>query len=201
MDTEQTQPIAQHPRTHGDPRARRLSKVFVPVVVALLVGFSILSVYLSLRRDTLPEEVEGLVTYPDLRYEVVEGPIDYDIKPPPGGPNAGIIQECGRYRVPVQDENAVASLAIGAVWIAYHPDLPAEDIDALEDLVAPEYYVILAPYPDLKAPIVLTAWGAQVEVESAEDLRIPVFIRDFQERGDVPRAGERCVGGVSIPNR
>ncbi|HEX2281742.1 MAG TPA: DUF3105 domain-containing protein, partial [Thermomicrobiales bacterium] len=122
MDIEHSQP-APRPRSHGSDRARKFSKVLVPVAVVALIVFSIVNVYLALRRDRLPEEIDNLVVYENVSNEVVSGPIDYEIEPPPGGPHAGVVQDCGRYRVPVQNENAVASLATGAVWIAYHPDL------------------------------------------------------------------------------
>lgn len=200
MDIERSQ-STHRPRSHGSDRARKYSRILVPVAVVALIVFSILNVYLALRRDRLPDEIDNLVVYEGLNNEVVAGPIQYDIEPPPGGPNAGVVQDCGRYRVPVQNENAVASLATGAVWIAYHPDIPEEEIDELESYASGELYVIVAPYPDLKAPIVLTAWGAQVEVESSLDLRIPAFLRDYVENEDAPNHGERCSGGVTVPER
>lgn len=198
MEHAQTQTPLRD-KSHGSSRARRASRIFVPIVVVALILFSLMNVYLALRRDTLPEEIEGLVLYENVRDEVVQGPVSYDIYPPPGGPNSGIVQVCGRYRVPIQDENAVASLAVGAVWIAYDPDLPEEEIDALESLAAPEFYALIAPYPDLKAPIVLTAWGAQLEVEASQDLRIAAFLRDYLENENVPNASEDCTEGVSVP--
>lgn len=197
MSVEPQQHI-QRPAFHGNPRARRISKIAVPVVALALVAFSLVNVFITMNREGLPEEIEGLVLYPDVTYEVVDAPIDYDVRPPYGGPNAGVIQDCGRYRVPVQDEHAVASLAIGAVWIAYDPNIAEEEIDMLHSHAAGELYVIVAPYPGLRAPIVMTAWGAQVEIESSLDPRIQAFIRDFAENEDVPNPKRNCSGGVSV---
>jgi hypothetical protein len=188
------------PGTHGSPRARKWSKIIVPIVVLGLIAFSFLNVYITLNREQLPDEIEGLRLYPGLVNEVVEGPIDYPVRPPYGGPNAGVVQDCGQYRVPVQDENAVASLAIGAVWIAYDPELPEDDIDMIHAHASGELYVIVAPYPGLRAPIVLSAWGAQLEVESPLDVRIQAFLRDFKENPDVPNPKRPCSGGVTIPS-
>jgi hypothetical protein len=198
MDTDRPQPI-HGPRIQGDPRARRISKIVVPVAAVGLVLFSLMNVWITLSREGLPDEIEGLMLYPDVSYEVVSGPIEYDVEPPYGGPNAGVVQDCGRYRVPVQNENTVASLAVGAVWLAYDPTLPEDEIDNVHAFAAGELYAISAPYPGLRAPIVLTAWGAQVEVESSLDPRIAAFIRDFAESKDVPNPNRPCSGGVNIP--
>jgi len=199
MNVESEQTI-QQPRLQGDPRARKISKILVPVAVLVLVGFAFINVYITLNREGLPDEIEGLVLYPDVTYEVTDGPFNYEVLPPVGGENPGIVQDCGRYRVPVQDENAVASLAVGAVWIAYDPNLAEDEIDALHSFGAGEMYAIVAPYPGLRAPIVLTAWGAQVEIESSLDPRIAAFIRDYAESRDVPNPRRPCSGGVTIPS-
>lgn len=194
------QPEPERPVNHGSPRARAASKILVPVAVLALVGFSLINVFVTMNREGLPDEIDNLMLYPDVTYDVIDGPIDYDAHPPYGGPNAGIVQDCGRYRVPVQDEHAVASLAVGAVWIAFDPTLPEEDIDMVFAHAASELYVIAAPYPDLRSPIVMTAWGAQLDVESPLDTRIQAFIRDFAESRDVPLPQRPCSGGVSIPS-
>ena len=188
------------PAVHGSPRSRKISKIAIPVAALALVAFSLFNVFITMNREGLPEEIEGLMLYPDVTYEVVDGPIEYDVRPPYGGPNAGIIQDCGRYRVPIRDEHAVASLAAGAVWIAYDPTIAEEEIDMLHSHGAGELYVIVAPYPGLRAPIVMTAWGAQVEIDSSLDPRIQAFIRDYAESDDVPNPNRPCSGGVTIPS-
>lgn len=199
MNAESEQTLHQQ-RVQGDPRARKISKIVVPVVALALVAFAFINVYITLNREGLPEEIDGLALYPAVTYEVTDGPYNYDTQPPVGGENPGIIQDCGRYRVPVSDEHTVASLAVGAVWIAYDPNLPEDEIDALHNFGAGEMYVIVAPYPGLQEPIMLTAWGAQVAVESSLDPRIAAFIRDFAENPDVPNPRRRCSGGVSVPS-
>lgn len=198
MNAESDQTLHQ-PRVQGDPRARRVSKIAVPIAVLALVAFAFVNVFITLNREGLPEEIEGLALYPDVEYAVTDGPYDYDTRPPHGGENPGVVQDCGRYRVPVQDENAVASLAVGAVWIAYDPMLSEDEIDALHAFGAGEMYVIVAPYPGLRAPVVLTAWGAQVEIDSSLDPRIAAFIRDYAENPDVPNPRRPCSGGVTVP--
>ena len=138
--------------------------------------------------------------YPDVTYEIVDGPIGNEVQPSYGGPNAGVIQDCGRYRVPDQDQHAAASPAMGTVWIAYDPDSAEEEIDMLHTHGQGEMYIIVAPYPDLRASIVMTARGAKLELDSSLDTRIQAFIRDFAESGDVPHPNRNCSGEVAVPS-
>lgn len=201
VETGQTQPISPQRRTHGDERARKRSRIIVPILAIGLVIFSIVNVYIGLQKEPLPSEIEGAVFYEDLSNEIVEGPITYDIQPPPGGPNAGVVQDCGLYRVPVQNKHAVASLANGAVWIAYDPDLPAEDVDNLRSFAEDQLFVLLAPYPGLDSPVVLTAWGVQTRVDDTLDPSIPGFIREYTNGEQAPIQNGTCSGGVTVPVR
>lgn len=198
MEAEQTQPAPQ-PRTHGDERSRKRSRVFVPILAVGLVIFSIVNVYIGLRKEPLPSNIDGAVFYEDLSNEVVDGPIQYDVEPPVGGPHAGVVQDCGLYRVPVQNEYVVASLANGAVWIAYDPDLPTGDVDYLRAFAEDQLFVLLAPYPGLESPVVLTAWGVQAHVDDTLDPRIPGFIQEYMNGDRAPIANGTCHGGMTVP--
>lgn len=129
----------------------------------------------------------------------VDGDVDYDRAPPIGGAHAPAWQNCGVYEEPVRDENAVHSLEHGAVWITYRPDLPAEAVETLEDKAEGETHVLVTPYEDLDAPVVLSAWGRQLAVDSAEDGRIDEFLRAFQQGPQTPELGAVCSGAVGDP--
>ena len=119
--------------------------------------------------------------------------------PPVGGVHSPRWQTCGIYDEPVDTKNAVHSMEHGAVWITYHPDLPQTDIDRLQDLVRGQTYVLLSPYPDLQSDVVLTAWGIQLEVDSADDGRIEQFIDRYRLGPQTPEFGASCDNGVGIP--
>ncbi|HSR14919.1 MAG TPA: DUF3105 domain-containing protein, partial [Gemmatimonadales bacterium] len=108
----------------------------------------------------------------------VEGPIEYDRDPPAGGIHNSNEMPCQAYDEPIPNERAVHSLEHGAVWITYQPDLSADDIDALR-AYARRSEVLVSPYPGLDSPVVVTAWGRQMQADSAEDGRIDEFIRFF----------------------
>jgi len=119
--------------------------------------------------------------------------------PPVGGVHSPMWQTCGIYDQPVEDKNAVHSMEHGAVWITYQPELPAEDVDTLRDLVGDQSYLLLSPYPGLKSAVVLTAWGVQLEVESASDKRIANFIDTYRIGPQTPEFGASCSDGVGVP--
>lgn len=129
----------------------------------------------------------------------VEGDVDYDRAPPIGGSHAPAWQNCGVYREPVRDENAVHSLEHGAVWITYDPELPDDAVETLEDKAEGETHVLVTPYEDLDAPVVLSAWGRQLAVDEVDDARIERFLRAFQQGPQTPELGATCSGAVGSP--
>jgi hypothetical protein len=183
-------------RTHGDARAARRSRIWVPVVAVALLAFSVFNVYLNLNQEQLPSEVEGVAIFGTIPGGVVDGPVQYDQLPPVGGPHAELAHLCGLYRVPLTDEHAVKSLATGAVWIAYDPDLPAADVDALRSAASGNLDVLVAPYPGLQHPVVLTAWERQLALDRVDDPRIEFFIHIYQNSERAPDVEESCSIGV-----
>jgi hypothetical protein len=83
--------------------------------------------------------------------------------------------------------------------VAYRPDLPADQVEQLRSLVRGRTYTLLSPYPDLDTPIAVSAWGAQVKVDSASDARIGNFITKYRQGPQTPEPGAVCVGGVGVP--
>lgn len=170
-------------------RRRRQLLIGVPAVAILL-----LFGYLIFVRFVQP--IEGLE---DLGPQ--EQGHDQDVVfadatlPPAGGVHHPTWLNCGVYREPVDHEHAVHSLEHGAVWLAYHPDLPADQVAVLEDYA--DSYTLVAPYPDLESPIVATAWGARLQVDSAPDDNLEAFLTRYKGQG--PEVGATCSGGTGQP--
>jgi hypothetical protein len=166
---------------------------------AIVLGLAALGylLYLSLKE---PEVIEDLTRSIGLSRGHDET-VDYNggELPPVGGLHSGVWQNCGIYDEPVLAKNAVHSMEHGAVWIAYHPQMTAEEVDELQQAVRGESYTLLSPYPDLKSPIVLTAWGIQLELESADDDRITTFIDSYQQGPQTPERGATCANGTGSP--
>ncbi len=143
--------------------------------------------------------IEGVTTIPNLSQDHVDGPQTYPQTPPVGGPHNGEWLNCGIYDTPVPNENAVHSLEHGAVWLTYRPDLPAADVEALRALVRGRSHALLSPYPDLPSPVVASAWGLQLKVDSASDPRLARFVEQYEQGSQTPEPGASCRSTVGAP--
>ncbi|MGH8932003.1 MAG: DUF3105 domain-containing protein [Egibacteraceae bacterium] len=142
--------------------------------------------------------VEGVQTFEVTSRDHVEGNIDYPQDPPVGGPHNPVWQNCGFYDELVPKETAVHSMEHGAVWITYAPDLPADQVETLQSLAA-QPYVLVTPYQGLPAPVVASAWGKQLQVESAADPQLASFVDEFANGPQTPEPGAPCDQGVGDP--
>ena len=185
-------------RAAPPPRARRWRwpAAAVAVIVVLVGGFFIV------RAATRPN-LDAVVTYANLARDHKTGPISYPETPPVGGPHNEVWQNCGIYDKPVANENAVHSLEHGAVWITYRPDLSADQVEQLRKLVRGHGHVLLSPYPNLPAPVVASAWGVQLKIESSSnpafDPRLPLFIEKYEQGTQTPEPGASCSNGTGSP--
>ena len=144
-------------------------------------------------------EVDGVQTF-DNTSTHVEGVVDYAQTPPAGGPHNPAWLNCGVYTEPVPAENAVHSLEHGALWVTYDPSISDAALESLRS-VLPSTYVILSPFDDLPAPIVLSGWNSQLQVDDADDPRIAAFIEEYWQSQNVPEPGALCTGAVDAPGK
>ena len=141
--------------------------------------------------------VEGIKEFEDLSADHVAGIVEYEQTPPVGGDHNATWQDCGFYTEPVADEHAVHSLEHGAVWITYQPDLPEDQVETLRQDMGSSGYVIVSPYEGLESPVVLTAWGTQLAVDSADDPKVEQFLNKYVQGPQTLEPGAACSGGTS----
>ena len=146
-------------------------------------------------------DIEGLEVLPeDLSHAHVEGPVDYDRMPPLGGEHNARWLACDVYDEPLPLEFAVHSLEHGAVWLAYDPDLPAAEIEALEQLAATnEEYVLVSPEQGLDSRVVAVAWGRALEASSTDDPRLAQFVEAYAGGAQGGEPGVPCRGSGLTP--
>lgn len=164
------------------------------IVTIMLV---IVAVYAAGRQPDAP--LQGVQIYENLSQEHRNGPIAYEQTPPVGGPHDPAWQNCGVYEQPVRSENVVHSMEHGAVWIAYQPGLPTEEVEQLRSLTSGNGFTLLAPYEEIPAPIVATAWGVQLQVGQSSDPQLASFVADYSQGPQTPELGAPCTGGIGIP--
>ena len=144
--------------------------------------------------------VEGVaVSTETLSRNHVQGPVSYPQTPPNGGDHNAQWQNCvgDVYTEPINNENAVHSMEHGAVWVTYKPDLPADQVSALREVVQGEQHALMSPLPEQKAAIDLSAWGRRLSVESASDPRVEDFMKTYSNGPQTPEKGAACGGGVT----
>nr|WP_231134919.1 DUF3105 domain-containing protein [Motilibacter deserti] len=150
-----------------------------------------------------------------LEHDHVDGPVQYAVVPPVGGPHNGVWMNAGVYTEPIPSERAVHNMEHGAVWITYRPSLPTADVEALRALVtkqtelpepvdgvadAKNRYVDLSPWADesLPSPIVISAWGHQLRVDSPDDPRLQQFVDTFRSNQKYTPEYGSAVDGIPV---
>ncbi len=147
----------------------------------------------------------GTHTFAENDHTHTTAPVHYDHTPPAGGAHNPVPQNCGVYEQPIPDEHAVHSLEHGTVWITYLPSVSAADVAKLRALVTSHYdgpnrYLLLSPYPGQHAPVVATAWGAQLNLDSVSDPRLVAFIEHYIGGDQGGEKGAYCMGGYGTPD-
>lgn len=130
----------------------------------------------------------------------VQGGVDYsDDAPPAGGEHDPTPLACGFYDFVVPDENVVHSLEHGVVWVTYEPGIGDDELGILRDIGRGQE-TIVSLLPDQGSPVIGTAWGAQIRLDSAEDPRLEQFVRAFRDAETSPEPFASCAGGL-VPSR
>jgi hypothetical protein len=175
---------------------RELTRRAVAVVAAagtLIVIGALWAPYLPFAQSAVPDGVESFVV---AQRNHVHGSVTYAQDPPVGGDHAPIWQNCGFYAAPIASEFGVHSLEHGAVWITYRPDLPADEVQVLREITRSHDHVLVTLYPDLPSPVVTSAWGKQMQLQSVDDPRLDEFLRAFRGGPQAPERGGPCTGGI-----
>jgi uncharacterized protein DUF3105 len=125
--------------------------------------------------------------------------VDYPENPPAGGPHDERWQNCGFYSEPIRDENAVHSLEHGAVWITYSPDLADDQVETLRSLAGTSTHILVTPRDDLPSDVVASAWGSQLQLDSADDPRVRQFLDRYVQGEQTLEPGASCSGATGDP--
>lgn len=195
---------------------RRRTRILVVTLALVVLALAVPVTVVLLRETREQEQLEAAADEPiegekrvevdsaghvaeDVPYEPPTPVAEGTRLPPVGSDHDPTPQNCGFYDQPVRDENAVHSLEHGAVWLAYHPDVADGDVARLREIAQTTPYVLASPYEDLAAPVVATAWGVQLELDTADDERLDAFLARYVQGEQTPEPGAACSGGVGAP--
>jgi hypothetical protein len=198
--------VAEFQRRQRSARRSRVIGWTLGVIGALAVAALVTTAVITGTTRPAPDDlaIEGLESF-DLPRNHVSGTVDYagayGTTPPAGGDHNAVWLNCGVYSEPQPDENAVHALEHGAVWITYDPQtVTGDDLSRLRE-AAPDTYAVVSPYPGIPAPVVISAWNAQVRLKGVDDPRLQRFIERFWKSKDAPEPGASCTGAVDGPGR
>ncbi len=148
--------------------------VAVVVVVAAVVGYFAYRATADLPGVKMPDQG-------NVHLRSAADPHDpYNSDPPTSGPHMPYIAPWGVHTRPIQRELQVHNLEDGGVIVQYNCECP-ELVAKLRD-VADTYdkQVILAPYPEMKSRIALTAWTRIETLSGFDARRIRKFIETYR---------------------
>jgi hypothetical protein len=176
--------------------SNRRNQIILGMIVLGVTGLAVI-LYLNVRPEP---QIRGVVQYPRPASGHDDSIVfDETELPPAGGEHYNVWQNCGIYTEPVQTGNAIHAMEHGAVWITYQPALVADEVATLEEIGRGQTFLLVSPYPGQRSPVVLTAWGIQLEAESADDGRIEQFIERYRLGSQTPELGGGCTRGVGVP--
>jgi hypothetical protein len=189
-------------KTAGKKSAKQESSSNRGLLIGLVAvaGVAVLGYLLWLGLRPQPE-ITGVVTFPrPSRGHESNLEIPFGERPPAGGTHDPRWQNCGVYDNPINTANAVHAMEHGAVWITFQPDLPADQIADIQDRFRGQTFMLVSPYPEQVSPIVLTAWGTQLDVDSLDDERVEQFVERYRLGPNTPERGAACTNGVGDPS-
>lgn len=106
--------------------------------------------------------------------------VPYNTDPPTSGPHLPYIAPWGVHTRPIPRELQVHNLEDGGVMVQYSCDCP-DIVNRLREIVQRyDRYVILAPYPSMKARIALTAWTRIDTMDQLDESRVRRFIDAYR---------------------
>lgn len=170
------------------------------LLIALILPVTIVSVKNQKEKSRLiaqaAKPIDGVQSYRSLTRNHTSKQVAYSLNPPAGGDHAGGFINCGIYTHPINNWEAVHSMEHGAVWVTYRPSFSSKEIGILRKIAASRPYVLLSPYSNLSSPVVASAWGKQLMLESASDPRLALFLQAYLQGVQTPEPGAPCSGGV-----
>ena len=163
-----------------------VKKIAMYIGISILIGFLVYGLYLLIKNFSKPLPGTFVQSMGNRHIDTIETlHEEYNSKPPTSGPHIGSIAEWGIHGEPIPDEQQIHNLEDGGVMVQYNCDKTKDDckelVTQLEDIVKKyDEKVVLAPYPEMKNKIALTAWTRIDTFDTFDEERIQTFIKRFR---------------------
>ena len=159
------------------------NRVFYGIFGVLAIGLVGYVIYSS---SSSPPKAPILGTqYADQgQKHVPEGtPVKYNSNPPSSGDHYQSPAPKGAYEQGIPDGMAIHNLEHGYIWVAYRPDLPADQVKKLKGLFSSPFSnprfvpskAIVAPRPNNPAPISIVSWRWTMNLDSFDEEKLTQF--------------------------
>lgn len=151
------------------------------------------------KRSSAAEGIDEVTAFAEEAGEEIESCGRYGVSPPVGGDWNPQSANCGFYASPVPVPPAVTALRRGAVWVVFQPDISEDDLETIRLATVHSGFILASPQAGLDAPLVLTAWGRQLRLDSTTDPRFDDFINTSTNNYRVPDINGPCRFGLGEP--
>jgi hypothetical protein len=159
-------------------KMKRLRNIAIVTVIVVLAVGGMAAYFIN--ESNKPGQ--GVAQIPSPHIAAIDSPhAPYNSDPPTSGPHYKDVPSWGVHTEQIPQVLQVHALEDAGVVINYKPGLDQATIDRLAELT--ESYdkdVLLAPYPGLSNPIVLTAWTRIDKLDTFDEARIKRFINAYK---------------------
>ena len=185
-------------RMKREEQRRQRRRTIIPwSIAAVVLAGLVVAVAIPIVQQRQQEAAtdQAVQTYTVTSRNHVEEPVTYPQSPAVGGDHSPIWLNCGSYTGAVPEMSVVHSLEHGAVWITYRSNLAGPAVSTIQQLTD-QPYIVTSPYASLPAPIVASAWGKQLKINSPDDPKLKNFITSYRIGPQTPEPGAACTGGT-----
>lgn len=162
------------------------NKVFVTIIAVLVIG---MFGYVAIKnKDAPPESPRPGIEQTDKgQKHVADGTVPYgEAEPPTSGDHSSPVP-WQAYDQEIPDMNLIHNLEHGGVYIAYRPDLPADQITKIKELFSKPFSnekfspskAVVAPRAANGSPIIMSSWNRNMKLDAFdEEKMVEYYLRN-----------------------
>lgn len=155
------------------------NKVFVTIIAVLVIG---MFGYVAVKKKDAPPETPrpGVEQADKGQKHVADGTVPYgEPEPPTSGDHSSPVP-WQAYEQEIPDMNVIHNLEHGGVYIAYRPDLPADQIAKIKGLFSKPFSnekfspskAVVAPRAANGSPIIMSSWNRNMKLDSFDEAKM-----------------------------